>query len=56
MLPIGESNPVSRVTGGDTHHYTNEEILYTTLSTQCLCIYHPLNVSHVKLDNLCNKW
>ena len=21
----GESNPVSRVTGGDTHHYTTEE-------------------------------
>ena len=24
MLPGGESNPGSRVTGGDTYHYTTE--------------------------------
>lgn len=24
-LPVGESNPVFRVTGGDTVHYTNED-------------------------------
>ena len=26
-LPGGESNPVSRVTGGDTHHYTTEDTI-----------------------------
>ena len=25
----GNRTPVSRVTGGDTHHYTNEDLLYT---------------------------
>ena len=25
VLPSGNRTPVSRVTGGDTHHYTNEE-------------------------------
>ncbi len=25
--PIGELNPVSRVTGGDTQHYTTEDLL-----------------------------
>ena len=26
--PSGNRTPVSRVTGGDTHHYTNEEDTY----------------------------
>lgn len=26
-LPVGKSNPVSRVTSGDTHHYTKEDWL-----------------------------
>ncbi len=26
-LPNGELNLVSRVTGGDTHHYTTEDLL-----------------------------
>ncbi len=27
-LPNGELNPVSRVTGGDTHHYTTEDLMF----------------------------
>ena len=26
-LPNGELNPVIRVTGGDTHHYTTEDLM-----------------------------
>ena len=26
-LPNGELNPVSRATGGDTHHYTTEDLI-----------------------------
>ena len=26
-LPNGELNPVSRVTGGDTHHYTTKDLM-----------------------------
>ena len=26
-LPNGEWSPVSRVTGGDTHHYTTEDLM-----------------------------
>ena len=25
VLPVGESNPGLRVTGGDTYHYTDED-------------------------------
>ena len=27
ILPAGNRTPVSRVTGGDTHHYTTEEFV-----------------------------
>ena len=28
ISPAGNRTPVSRVTGGDTHHYTTEELMY----------------------------
>ena len=30
LSPAGNWTPVSRVTGGDTHHYTTEEWLFNT--------------------------
>ena len=30
--PAGNRTPVSRVTGGDTHHYTTEEVVLSTFN------------------------
>ena len=36
--PSGNWTPVSRVTGGDTYHYTNEESYQIILHYYCYCI------------------
>ncbi|KAK7893092.1 hypothetical protein WMY93_022244 [Mugilogobius chulae] len=40
--PSGNRTPVSRVTGGDTHHYTNEEMFMLSCRTSFITI--PVNI------------
>ena len=40
--PSGNRTPVSRVTGGDTHHYTNEDWLREGLNNLQLLLDYPL--------------
>ena len=47
ILPGGESNPVSRVTGGVTHHYTTEEFVNCVLG---------LKEGHDKESALTDGW
>ena len=39
--PAGNRTPVSRVTGGDTHHYTNEDTV----------AHHPSSAGHLCVTN-----
>ena len=39
--PSGNRTPVSRVTGGDTHHYTNEELHEQASSDSSLISFDP---------------
>ena len=36
--PSGNRTPVSRVTGGDTYHYTNEDLLTAAVFYAILCV------------------
>ena len=49
-LPGGESNPVYRVTGGDTYHYTTEYKYYVLHATLQLYMHvaHMINECSIK--------
>ena len=40
ISPSGNRTPVSRVTGGDTYHYTNEDLLTAAVFYAILCAGH----------------
>ena len=43
--PSGNRTPVSRVTGGDTHHYTNEDWKdYDDLSLICILYFFKFEI------------
>ena len=39
LSPAGNRTPVSRVTGGDTHHYTTEEVVMTEVNFNDYKVY-----------------
>ena len=51
LSPSGNRTPVSRVTGGDTHHYTNEEYMKAIFSTPQMTYSHSVHLhAPIKTD------
>ena len=52
--PAGNRTPVSRVTGGDTHHYTTEDA-NTYWLRKGISLYHPIMVTQ-QFTYMCSEF